>query len=562
MQNTTALNNSDLILLLPKNCNRVWNGEDLYNEIYHTSGRRDIQMFQNLAGRSVGNIVISHIDQSDAMPFGNKDALIKEIHETLGDNQGLIEVECGESPRGYEYIHSIIKTYHQEWLSANYCLRMNIRNGEELIEVSGSFFEEFMTGERASFAGAMARNAGIEDDPETHFPKDWWQDPYDPEYDKGCLMIMAERRGFDGLFPGDPLSQARELVLALTEDSYYKTREEIEAESEKEKKEEEWAERAAKRAARRKKRETKEAEEAATEAAEPEEKPEAEDDPDVDDNVLKRIFSGKAERAGAYKIDVIGAEEAHDTYEKPGRKKFSLRIGDIADAAARAADDAVTAVKKTSAELDKVKVPFDVPDDFRGKLNQPITEILGWGKRKYTGFGKNTFGMTALLVTWLVSESESMSLTDRNNIIENLRTEGTPNQGLIDVKCGITPNGNRYAYIIRKLHYLDEEGNVTSPTIYTLGLNIRINGKIHFIDSSFSPSDELGDIRRSVLDIYKLGSRDLKLEADEWVHDPFDSEIKDSYLMDWTEDEKYDELFPYSPLSELRGFVKYVTENN
>lgn len=95
MQNTTTLNNSDRILLLPKDYSRVWNGEDLYSEMYHADGRRDIQMYQNLAERSVGNIVISHIDQCDAMPFGDKDALIKEIHETLDDNQGLIEVECG-----------------------------------------------------------------------------------------------------------------------------------------------------------------------------------------------------------------------------------------------------------------------------------------------------------------------------------------------------------------------------------------------------------------------------------------------------------------------------------
>ena len=52
MQNTTTLNNSDRILLLPKDYSRVWNGEDLYSEMYHADGRRDIQMYQNLAERS------------------------------------------------------------------------------------------------------------------------------------------------------------------------------------------------------------------------------------------------------------------------------------------------------------------------------------------------------------------------------------------------------------------------------------------------------------------------------------------------------------------------------
>lgn len=383
------LNNSNLTLLLPKDYDRVDNGAALYDEMYHAGNRRDIQMFQNLAARSCGNIVISHIDAADAMPLGDKEALIKEIHDSLEDNQGLIEVECGTNPRGYEYIYSIIKTYHQEKLSANYCLRMDIRNGDELIEVSASFFEMFMTGERSSFAWAMSKNAGIEEDPETHFPKGWFRDPYDPEYDKGSLMIMAESRGFDGLFPADPLSQARELVLALTEDSWYKTREEIEAESEEKKKEEKKSRRKAK----------KNDPEELNEDQDKQEEVYAEDGQDL----LRRMFSGDASRAGAYKVDIIGdeaaAEPEREPEPEPQKKKFSLKPSDIAKAAADAAGDVRTAVTRTAAELDKVKTPFDIPDDFRNKLNQSIKEIPGWGKRQYIGFGKRTFGMSALLIT-------------------------------------------------------------------------------------------------------------------------------------------------------------------
>ena len=559
------LNNSNLILLLPKDYNKVGNGEALYKEMYQGGDAHDVQMYQNLASESCGNITIYHIEPADAMKFGEKEALIKEIHDSLEDNQGLIEVECGTNPRGYEYIYSIIKTYHQESWNANYCLRMDIRNDEELIEVNASFFESRMTGQRGSFALAMAKNAGIEDDPDTHFPEGWFQDPYDPDYEQGCLMILGERRGFDGLFPGDPLSQARELVLALTEDSYYKTREEIEAESEQKKKEEKRAERAARREARRnkKKKEDKEidAESAVAEEEEIRESTAADKDSDKE-NFLKQLFSNDVTRAGAYKVDIILDDENDNKPEETERKRFSLKPADLAEAATKAAGDAVTAVKKTSAEIDKVKVPFEVPDDFRNKLNQPIKEIPGWGKRQYIGFGKRTYGMSAILITWPVSENESMSLTDRDNIIENIRAEQVGDQGLIDVKCGVTPKGNRYAYIIRKMCSTDEEGNKQWPIQYLLGMNIRIDGKIHFIDSSFCPPEESGDIRRSALDIMKLGSRELKLTADEWERDPFDADRKEGVMMDWTEDEKYDDLFPYSPLSELRRFIKFVTDNN
>lgn len=230
------LNNSDLALLLPKGYEYVQNGQSLYAEMYHHRTARDVEMFQNLRSSSYGNITISHIERADAMPFGDKDALIRGIHASLNDDQGLIEVESGVAPRGYEYIYSIIKTYHQDELNVNYCLRLNLRNSDEIIEALATYFEAGTTGMRSAMGWNMAMKAGFEQDDESpHRIKGWAQDPYDPDYKKGCRMILAERAGLDGLFPDDPLSQVRELVLALTEDSYYKTREEIDKEHEKEK---------------------------------------------------------------------------------------------------------------------------------------------------------------------------------------------------------------------------------------------------------------------------------------------------------------------------------------
>ena len=60
----------------------------------------------------------------------------------------------------------------------------------------------------------------------------------------------------------------------------------------------------------------------------------------------------------------------------------------------------------------------------------------------------------------------------------------------------------------------------------------------------------------------KLGSSELKLEADEWKRDPYDANRENGILMNWTEDEKFDPLFPNHPLSEMRRFVKFVIENN
>ena len=524
------LDNSDLTLLLPEGYHEVENGASLYTDMYHSRKARDTRMFQNLKSESYGNVVASHIASSDALPFGSKDALIEDIHRTLNDDQGIIEVETGTNPRGYEYIYSIIKTYHQDLLNVNYCLRMDIKNGDEIIEVLASYFETRMTGVRSSHGYALVRHAGFEMDEESGRIKGYAEDPYDPTYEKGCRMILPERRGLDGLFPNDPLSQARELVLALTEDSYYKTREEMEAEEKQEK---------TRKRSRRKPTESSD-KDAQTDQAEDKQA------------MLNRLFSNDVVRNGAYKVEIIGSDE------QPKDKEDAHTTFAVAKAAMKAADG----VKAAMARNSMVKTPFEIPDDYRNKLNQPVPkELPGWGKREYIGFGKGTPFMSGICMSWPVTESESMPLSDFEDLINKFHTDMDDNQGLVYAKCGLTPKGNRYACGIRKMRFPDNEGNL-GPISYELGFNIRLNGKIHFIDSSFQSRDGMPGYRDEILGLMSRGSSELQLNVDQWVRDPYIAAYKNGLLMEWTEDEKYDELFPYDPLSEARRFIEYLVANN
>ncbi len=531
------INNSKITLLLPKDFKRVENGASLYEEMYHKRKASDIEMFQNLASESYGNVVISHINQAETMSF-DKETLIENIHASLTDEQGLIEVERGTNPRGFEYIYSIIKTYHHEELNVNYCVRMNIKNGDELVEVLGSFFESRMTGLRSSMGWNLAMSAGLGTDEASPYGiKNWAEDPYDPQYTKGCRMILCERCGLDGMFPSDPLSQARELALAITEDSYYKTKEEIEAEHKKEK-----SHKHKKKADRIEKKQ-----EGSDEAKESRQE------------WLKEMFSEDVIRSGAYKVEIVDDDAAQP--EKTS--KFVFAPSEITKAASVLAEGAKAAAAKTSANLEKVKTPFEVPDDFRYKLKQPLPkELPGWGKRAYIGFGKRTFAMSGLCLSWLVSEDESLPLNDTNRLIAQYHEDMPENMGLICGKCGITPKGNRYGYAIRKLQMIDEDGKPQDMMNYVVSFNIRINGKIHFIDGSFQWKNGAPGDRRGALEIMRLGSSELKLVTDIWEKDPYDPERKQGFLMNWTENEKFDGLFSYHPLTELRRFVKYVVENN
>lgn len=60
----------------------------------------------------------------------------------------------------------------------------------------------------------------------------WSEDPYDPSSNKGLLKNLSEMSGLDGLFPDHPLTQARELALAVLSDELVLFKEKDENESE------------------------------------------------------------------------------------------------------------------------------------------------------------------------------------------------------------------------------------------------------------------------------------------------------------------------------------------
>lgn len=49
---------------------------------------------------------------------------------------------------------------------------------------------------------------------------------------------------------------------------------------------------------------------------------------------------------------------------------------------------------------------------------------------------------------------------------------------------------------------------------------------------------------------------------DEWMYDPYDKNYIQGYLMNISEKPEYDLMFTEHPLSELRGYIKYIIENN
>ena len=209
--------NTDIKLLIPEGYEKAKYknpAKGLKNAIAN-----DEIAISKVTDRSVNIVIINKIDNDKAIPFDGKDLLIDGIHKSLNDNQGLIEVESGKTKRGYDYIYSIIKELNEESLGVTYLFRMHIGNKNDTVEIMASFREQGMTGERDSFGAALAQNAGI-----VSFGEEgligWSEDPYDPQFSAGIPMNLSERPALDALFPDHPLSQARELVVAIVEDKH------------------------------------------------------------------------------------------------------------------------------------------------------------------------------------------------------------------------------------------------------------------------------------------------------------------------------------------------------
>jgi len=223
---------TDMKILLP----------DGYEKIKYSNPIRG--MVKNLANTDAAfrktvstsdNIVLITKAKADfAMDPDDLQRMIDGIHANLSDEQGIIEAKNGESARGYKYIYSIVKTLSKDQPGGcMYYIRANLFHDKDILEMDATFTEINMTGQREAICVELAKRAGLADVFTDGF-KDWAKDPYDPEYTKGCLKNLSEKEGLDGLFPEHPLTQAHELLLAVLEDKFAATRDEVPEEYKKE----------------------------------------------------------------------------------------------------------------------------------------------------------------------------------------------------------------------------------------------------------------------------------------------------------------------------------------
>lgn len=159
--------------------------------------------------------LIFPIDTQRAMPFNDTQSIIEGIHQSLGDNQALIEVDNGNKSfngqfANNRFIYSIIKT-RLDLSGVQYFVRANIKLQNGVIEVNAFFDEVGTTGVRDATILGLMKQQGLNN------LSQWMRDPYDSTLQRPCMMNLSEKEQYDSLFPDHPLSQARRLVHILRE---------------------------------------------------------------------------------------------------------------------------------------------------------------------------------------------------------------------------------------------------------------------------------------------------------------------------------------------------------
>ena len=155
------------------------------------------------------------MDAKDCMPMNDIKPIVDGIHNSLADNQGIVEIVNGKTKYDKQYVYSIVKS-SREPHGMNYILTMHIVKHDKSLCIRGQFEERGMTGQRDAFVYEYARRENIVKE---IGGEGWFEDPYDKDFTRGLRMNLSENRKFDRSFPDHPLSQLRTLIAFIIENN-------------------------------------------------------------------------------------------------------------------------------------------------------------------------------------------------------------------------------------------------------------------------------------------------------------------------------------------------------
>jgi len=204
---------------------------------------------------------------------------------------------------------------------------------------------------------------------------------------------------------------------------------------------------------------------------------------------------------------------------------------------------------------------IEFPEEY-GPLNKPLPKDL---PKDAVGCGVRTSNALGLVTVFAVTENASMKFDEEKLLIDELHECMDEHMGLIEVKSGETASGNKYIFSIRKMRMQTEEDDgekqagLPLGNVYLLNMNVRLNEQIQFISGSFEEEGVTGMRDSTVYSLMRCKGSPFENsnlgDFSGWTFDPYDANYKKGFLMNLSEDAKFDEMFPEHPLSVARKFV-------
>jgi hypothetical protein len=244
------------------------------------------------------------------------------------------------------------------------------------------------------------------------------------------------------------------------------------------------------------------------------------------------------------------------------KKSFAETIKDVAQTipenAEKVRDSAGRFVK--SLRKNRKKETLTLPPQYQ-RIKQKLPEDIGVPKNAI-GYEMSTEAASCLLISCPATEKASMPFDNPQQVIDELHEVMGENEGLIEVVNGTTSSGKPYIYNIIK-HRIVVDDDVSHGVEYTLNINVHTDNSIQFINGSFSEEGTTGVRDSFGMALYsRVKNLNLENTIKEWFQDPYDSEFKKGFLMNFSERSEFDEQFPHHPLSEARALVRFIVENN
>lgn len=149
----------------------------------------------------------------------------------------------------------------------------------------------------------------------------------------------------------------------------------------------------------------------------------------------------------------------------------------------------------------------------------------------------------------------SFPFGNEEQLLLRVRRRLEEDEGVVEVRAGVTRGGKDYAYSITK----SPRGQ--RSTEYRLIMRFRTEGPDAAVSGYFLETGSPGFREASVKGQLKREHPETDVEA-RWSRDPYDPFNSEGFLMNESEKAEYDARYPLHPLSEARKFAARMAELN